>query len=210
MPEQRFTAKTPLNDALSGASDEGPTLPAIHMTTSFAFDAIFTDRELKPQKCDVFAEDLLYFYYGRIAYRTKSTEPLESEAYAPVVLLLRCEGLNIDHGVYPFDTGGRDLYETAIPKEAETPNFRLRDLAAEERLINAFWESPNAYYYFRLAHLRSKPLVPSDRHARMYQDLLNAKGGHFLHRRSQATRMTRSTLLRAISPTLRLHLDHST
>ena len=168
----------PMPEALQGVDDDGPTLPATHATTTLVFDSVLSGLELLPKLCPIFQKQLVYFFYGRMAYRVADDgEADDADALAPVVLVVRSETLDDVRAVYPFDTGGFSIYQTAIAKGAELNKFELGDIATARRLINCYWNSPNSYFWFHTAQLNpTPPIQPHQLYAAMYGNLLRAKG----------------------------------
>jgi hypothetical protein len=79
-----------------------------HTTNAFAFRDIVACGFLTPQRCHVFGEDLIYFFYGRPAYRDITNEPLRFIADSPVVVVLDPSLVTSGVRLHPFDTGAFD------------------------------------------------------------------------------------------------------
>ena len=81
------------------------TLAWCHTTDAFSLRDIIAAGFLSPKPCPVFREDLMYFFYGRPAYRTDATNQLRTRAVQPVVLVLRPDLQQQGKRLFPFDTG---------------------------------------------------------------------------------------------------------
>jgi len=137
-----------------------PFLPLTHTTDAFQFNkSILKNAKLEPQFCNIFKENLLYFFYGRPAYRVNSGQKLTLSAAYPIVILLKPEADKYAKRVYPFDSGAYEggLYDKYMPNKFELDLFLVEpnpeypgcipipDIPA--RIVSAFFES-NANYYF--------------------------------------------------------------
>ena len=104
-------------DSLKDSVD--PSLPSTHATRYIDLDKILNDDALKTQKCDVFGEHLLYFFYGRPSYRVKKSDSHMQYYDAPVVFIVNTEKLQGLERIYPFDSGAFHwgLYKDLIPTD---------------------------------------------------------------------------------------------
>lgn len=80
-------------------------LPPTHLTTARCFGDIVNQAELRPRLCPVFNDDLTYFFYGGIFYRT-SNKSTRSAMDLPIAFLFDPIVLAAFFRYYPFDTGG--------------------------------------------------------------------------------------------------------
>jgi hypothetical protein len=82
-------------------------LPMVHTTEYFRLPSIQSSNTLQASACKVFGEPLLYFFYGRPAYRDASqTSPTRDVGFYPICFVFRPG--TIAKGakrLYPFDSG---------------------------------------------------------------------------------------------------------
>lgn len=82
-------------------------LPLIHVTSVYYAKKIVDKYTLKPDKCDVFGRELLYFFVMRPAYCLRyGDEKSQFLSHFPIVFVLKPNAVEHPHHVYPFDTGG--------------------------------------------------------------------------------------------------------
>jgi hypothetical protein len=119
-----------------------------HSTDAFALRNIIELGYLEPQMCPVFKEKLLYFFYGRPAYRSIAAVNIGCAAREPVVIVfaqsLATQGIRI----YPFDSGAYadNRYDKWMHKKMPLESFELpANSLAPERHVAAFFTSNNAY-----------------------------------------------------------------
>lgn len=118
-----------------------------HTTNAIRFRAMADSGECKVRRCGVFDEDLLYFFYGRPAYRMEDV-PMAKAASQPVVLLF--DPLLVDSGkrLYPFDSGAfhDNRLDRWMDPEMELPAFALKcGSEGATRFVAAFFESNDNY-----------------------------------------------------------------
>jgi hypothetical protein len=85
----------------------GRALPLVHIMDCYDFVNLASTipATLVPQSCPVLKRDLVYFYYGRSAYRVNGNDGLKHGANAPIVLITESEGTVTPSAMYPLDTG---------------------------------------------------------------------------------------------------------
>jgi hypothetical protein len=79
-------------------------LPISHLSTAKWFESVVKLGELKPRMCDVFAEEIVYLFYGGVFYRT-SDNPTKDATQLPIAFLFHPSVLASIARYYPFDTG---------------------------------------------------------------------------------------------------------
>jgi hypothetical protein len=79
-------------------------LPIAHLTSVRSFDEILECVAFKPQHCNVFQRDLLYFSYGGIFHRY-GAEPTEEATKIPVAFVFKPTLLKKIDYLFPYDTG---------------------------------------------------------------------------------------------------------
>lgn len=136
---------------VSKAPPAMPRLPLFHKCESYDFRSIAEKEKLKLSNCKRFNnERLLYFFYGRPAFRTsgdgKSTSDL---SLLPIVIGVK-PNVKIDIArVAPFDTGA---YKENIYSQFFNPKMKCEDFLVTPdedspgRLVTLFFGSNECYY----------------------------------------------------------------
>ena len=133
----------------SAPASEGK-LPLVHSTDLYHFRDIQKQSELQPAECDVYRQQLLYFFYGRPSYRANSRkDTVTAKALLPVCLVMSRDILGQAVRIMPFDTGafeGRKMHppmHEAMAKE----EFELAIASqAPMKVINVFYGNEKNYY----------------------------------------------------------------
>src|SRR5690349_7050598 len=125
-------------------------LPLVHTTEYFRLASIQTTHSLEPGLCKVFKEDLLYFFYGRPAYRDCSlTTPSRDVGFCPICFLFKPGTIiNKAKRLYPFDTGASQhgLYEPAIARTSALAAFQvLPTTNSAKGIVSGFFETTEHY-----------------------------------------------------------------
>jgi hypothetical protein len=90
-------------------------LPATHMTDCWTLREALDDGILKVDYCSVFGEDLVYCFLGRPFYRPNPDVPANGMIdYASTCLILKPTITSSVVRIFPFDSGGFDLYLKAM------------------------------------------------------------------------------------------------
>lgn len=126
-------------------------LPLIHTSRCEYLNSIVSKGTLEPRPCDVFKESLLYFFYGRPAYRSnKGTNSGEPIALCPVCFVFKPRTVSRSLSrLYPCDTGGvaHDIFKPEIIADD------LNDLAMDPQIENArrmvglLFDDNNHYFF---------------------------------------------------------------
>jgi hypothetical protein len=154
-------------------------LPVVHTTKYHRLPAIQASNMLHVATCKVFKEPLLYFFYGRPAYRDDSQiMPTRDIGFYPICFVFRGSGIaSKAKRVFPFDTGAGQsgLYEPAIKKGVAVSDYQL--LAAVEsarKLVGGFFDTDEKY----LSNNPKSGLVFSSTEApaQSYYQLINGGG----------------------------------
>jgi hypothetical protein len=83
-----------------------PMMPLTHVCQEYFFREILATKQLKPSLCQVFAEELLYFFYGKPAYTPKTGGvAVDASGLAPVCLVCKPHLVPNAKRIAPFDTG---------------------------------------------------------------------------------------------------------
>jgi hypothetical protein len=127
----------------------GRSLPLTHATDAYSARQIFDDGQLTPRPCPVFGELILYFFYGRVAYRVHPDEPPSAlKSYAPVCFVVKPEIAQEAKRIFPFDTGAfkGDLYKETMHHRMRFGDFELdASFETPQRLVKAFFGTNTDY-----------------------------------------------------------------
>ncbi len=127
---------------LQSVSPYPKSLAWCHTTDAFCFREIVETGVLTPKHCEVFSQELLYFFYGRPAYRQNSSEALRISARSPIVILLDPDLIACGSRMYPFDTGAfrANRYAHWIHADMSMDDFELACRAdAPRRHVASFF-----------------------------------------------------------------------
>jgi hypothetical protein len=130
---------------------ENGRLPLVHTTDVRRFKEVQAANMLQPHPCPVYAgERLLYFFYGRPAYRShRGIETTTAKSFAPVCLIMNDQLSDKVCRIMPFDTGAYDSGLMHPPMHPAVPmnDYELGvDTNAPMKLIKAFFGTERAYY----------------------------------------------------------------
>ncbi len=128
-----------------------PRLPLLHTCDGFGFRDIIGTKKLSPAPCQVFGgETLIYFFYGRPAYRTSAgTIQTSISAFMPVSIVLKNDTINTPKRIAPFDTGAfhEGLFAQHLhPKMKKEDFFVTPSMDMPQRIVNYFFGSNINYY----------------------------------------------------------------
>jgi len=156
----------------------------------YKFREIVEKGFMSPSKCDVFDEDLLYFFYGRPAFRKEKEKPLELSARSPIVVIFFSKLLKNSCRLYPFDSGafadGR--YKTCLHNSMKLSDFELEcSLDAPQKHVSAFFKT-------NINYLNLKNITPTLSYTGEYEvesivKLLNTHSGINADDRKMAVEM---------------------
>jgi hypothetical protein len=167
------------SDYVQKAAMAPAELPLVHTTEYFRLAAIRMSNTLQATACKIFKEPLLYFFYGRPAYRdTSQTLPTRDIGFYPICFVFRPDTIGKKaKRLYPFDTGASQsgLYEPAIKGADAIADYSV--LAAAEsarKIVHCFFDTDEQY-------LSNKPkpglsFSPTENAAKSYYDLINGGG----------------------------------
>jgi hypothetical protein len=116
-----------------------------------AFRSIRLSDILEPQECDVFrGESLLYFFYGRPAYRIhRDVGPTTAKHYAPICIIMNGTFSPTAKRILPFDSGAYQggLLHPPMHDDVPTDAYELAvGSDAPQKLIRIFYGSFRNYY----------------------------------------------------------------
>ena len=124
-------------------------LPLVHTTEYFRLSSIQANHALRVNHCKIFDEPLLYFFYGRPAYRDPSqTEPTREIGFYPICFVFRPGAIRRARRIFPFDSGASQigLYEPAINRAEALTAFELAgEVEDARRITDCFFETDEEY-----------------------------------------------------------------
>lgn len=147
---------------LSGHAPCPPPLPLVHSTDFAGFREILRSGKLAPAQCKVFHEDLLYFFYGRPAYRV-STDVVGGlqDAYMPICIIMEPEIAISVSRIFPFDSGAfqSKLFKRFIPTKFSIDNYQLgTQLDLPQQVVSAFFGNNDKYMSGKVQMAQVPPL----------------------------------------------------
>jgi hypothetical protein len=118
-----------------------------HTTDAYRLRSIVKAGMLSPTHCPVFREDLLYFFYGRPAYRYEGPDSLALAAKAPVVIVCSPNLVDLGTRIFPFDSGAFEhRYKKWLHSDMTLRDFELAcGDDAPSRHVQAFFGTNNDY-----------------------------------------------------------------
>ncbi len=128
------------------------TMPFMHTTDTYKFRNVMKEQILHKSYCDVFKEDLLYFFYGRPAYRVNEEKKAgNNPSNLPFCLIIRPDTVGDLKRIYPFDTGAFKLgaFDEYIHDDMKNHNsFYLgNSLDIPPKVVNTFFGGNKEYYF---------------------------------------------------------------
>ncbi|MBX3520922.1 MAG: hypothetical protein KF835_13000 [Xanthobacteraceae bacterium] len=143
-------AKGRLSKYIDDQKEAEGRLPLVHITRSFVFEDIIDGNHLEPQHCKVFNEKLLYFFYGRPAFRPHGNNNGQLEFSWPIVFVVHPDKIAKIRRVMPFDSGAfaAKLYEEYFDKDSRLSDFILNgSFETVRKIVGAFNQDHNEYFF---------------------------------------------------------------
>jgi hypothetical protein len=146
--------KGPMNEFWSFIKDvpvAGGKLPLVHTTDMQGFRRVEAANALRPQPCPVYrGERLLYFFYGRPAYRAhRAVETTTAKSFAPVCFIMSDQLEDKVCRIMPFDTGAfhNGLMHPPMHPDVPLSEYELGiETSAPMKLIKTFFGTERRYY----------------------------------------------------------------
>ena len=122
-------------------------LPFVHSAKSRSAQDILKEKKLQKRPCGTFNEELVYFFYGRPAYRNADNELSSDDGLLPVVFIIEPAFVDITK-VYPFDTGAFDMYRpTYLSNSSELSDYEMpNDLLRIQQYVKAMCGDGHKYF----------------------------------------------------------------
>lgn len=157
-PYESLGGPSPFWKWLSTVDPVTKRLAWCHTTDAFRLRKIVTDGAFSLSHCDVFNEDLLYFFYGRPAFRRGESEQVRLSSRAPVAVILSPDLIDRGRRLFPFDSGAfSGHYSQWMHHGMQLADFELACPGdAPQRSVAAFFGT-NADY---LRAIPSQPPKP--------------------------------------------------
>ena len=124
------------------------TLAWCHTTDAWSLRDMIKDQKISPRRCEVFNEDLSFFFYGRPAFRRGANEIAGLNAAAPVVIILHPDLIDDGVRLHPFDTGAfaTQRYSEWMHSQMSISDFELAcDIQIPPKHVSAFFRTNKAY-----------------------------------------------------------------
>lgn len=154
-------------------------LPFFHSVESVYAVDIFNTEKLKTHHCDVFNEPLIYFFYGRPAYKVGSNQGScgPDLFYCPTVFILKNSSSLSAKRIYPFDTGAfKSHYKSHVPSQYGLDRFLLgTSKKLTKQIVSCFFGSNNDYLKGK-SFLKVDDIPFHETEARAYLNILNTTG----------------------------------
>lgn len=154
-----------------------PCLPLMHTTDGWVLRTLVESGRLTPHDCEVFGSPLLYFFYGRPAYRRTDEDPTSLASYLPVCLIFSPDCLPQIDRIFPFDTGAFSLglYKQHLHRNMALEHFELSpDISNAFKVVSKFFTN-NVSYYNGIAR-EGLVIGTLDFEASSYYDIVRAEG----------------------------------
>lgn len=118
-----------------------------HTTDAYRLRSIIETGLFTPNHCRVFDENLLYFFYGRPAFRKEEDQQFRLSSRAPVVVILSPDLIDEGKRLFPFDTGAfEDRYRKWMHPSMKLCDFELACSGDEpQRHVAAFFGTNTDY-----------------------------------------------------------------
>jgi hypothetical protein len=156
-------------------------MPLTHITKGIRAVDIANEDAISPSNCEVFGEPLVYFFYGRPAYRVSEAGAVKVEAACPFCFIFDSGLIDKAKAIFSFDTGAfaKRLYQHILVEDMKIGDFSLEtDKERPNRLISTVFGSRETYFDGDISKIPDpeKLAEPWEFHARAYLHLLKSPG----------------------------------
>ncbi len=160
LPYTSRSGGSPLWGWLRGVEPCQKPLAWCHTTDAFRLREMIRKGEFAPSRCSVFDEDLIYFFYGRPAFRRNEETQLRQTAKAPIVVILSEDLPTYGCRMFPFDTGAfKERYKDWVHRDMQLADFELEcSSEAARRHVSAFFAT-NEHYLNLTPSIPNTPFV---------------------------------------------------
>lgn len=156
-----------------------PLLPLCHTSDGYSFEKIIKHEMIKATECKHFESDLIYFFYGRPAYRTaKGDMAIENSFYFPVCFVINLNGIQAQPvRVAPFDTGA---FAAGLMDQYRHPKMKISDFIihnstekAPARIVSGFYGTNRNYLAGKPKAETAKPYDAFDFETNCYFNIIS-------------------------------------
>ena len=146
-----------LADYLHAFTPGEAAMPLMHAAPTGLGAQIIASGEVRTSPCGVYGCDLVYFFYGRPAFKPFRNMPASGmDEHLPMCLVMDPALLGDSFRILPFDSGGYGRYRPHLGGFVERPDFELGPAGDFPlRLVRAFYETNRNYY-------RQRPTMSQD------------------------------------------------
>jgi hypothetical protein len=122
------------------------SLPLCHTTSERTLAKILDSNALESTKpCEIFKEDLIFFFYGKAQYMPRKDDVDEVRPYSPTTFLFKINAIEANpKRMLPFDSGGFELYE--LPSDIKDFEISSPTEYTCTTYINKVFGSKNQYF----------------------------------------------------------------
>jgi hypothetical protein len=126
------------------------SLPLIHTTRALHLKHIVGKNAIITSWCDVFNDNINYFFVGRPSYKHKHKRDDEQAAYweLPACFILEFDAVTDIRRIYPFDTGAH--HSGKMPTFIQCIDRKEYEVIGipdgPQKIIGAFFGSPKNYF----------------------------------------------------------------
>lgn len=164
-------------------------LPIMHSCEGYDCECIIEEKQLKPTKCPVFGEELLYFFYGKPSYPVgeKEKHNRTDELCCPVCFIVDISKIDI-YRVFPFDTGAfcNNMYSDFMHRHMKINKFEIDNKSDAIRGYVSVVFGNNDNYIHGIATEKEA----DDTHVKALLKMLSARGGFDIDERANTIEIT--------------------
>ena len=144
--------KNCINSFVNNTTSNLDSLPINHILETYAFrELIMGSPTLKTNLCDVFNEQLLYFFYGIPSYRlSKNNKSSKLSSLYPVCIVLDIYKCGVPHRIIALDSGGFDnnIFKDFFHEKTSLDDLSLYPtIETGKKFVAAFYGNNKNYLY---------------------------------------------------------------
>jgi hypothetical protein len=153
-------------------------LPVVHTSDVYTLRSVLEDPTIHPQMCDVYHEELSFFFYGKPAYRAHPNEAATSlNAFYLVSFIVEFSKSDCaPQRIMPFDSGamGKGIFRDAMHPHMQVRDFELPgSIDVASRVVSQFFGDNRNYY--RGQALEGLKVPPLELEADAYYALISSR-----------------------------------
>lgn len=161
------------DELVNKATMTEPILPLCHTCDVYTFRSILKGGLLDVSQCEHFNERLLYFFYGKPAYRLSEDSVTSNLQFCPVTIAIKLNKSQDIKRIAPFDTGAffKKKYSQHMHPKMSCDDFLLPPtFDIPSRIVTQFFGS-NVNYCEGMPN--KKPIDPLNLEAESYQNIIH-------------------------------------